>query len=852
MIKTFWQRNWQHFASIAILLFVSVIYCKPAVEGMVLDQHDVQGWKGMAQQSVEFREKNGHYPYWTNSMFSGMPGYQIAFETPNKISIGVLHNNVFTLGLPKPINFFFLACLTFYFLLMVLKINPWIGVMGAISYAYASYDPVIVGVGHDTKMICIGYAPAVIGSLILLFDRKYIMGTALTALSAAMIVWQNHIQVTYYTMIIALCLAIAFAVHQFRTGNWKPALISGGLALLAAGIALGVNTINLWPMNEYASETMRGGRSELTDTSKSNNKTKGGLPKDYAFAYSVGKLETFTFIVPRIYGGRSPQVVNNEYKNEWGKTTKAAEVLSERTGMNEDQASDFVKQFHAYWGEQLPTAGPVYLGAIVCFLFILGMVYLKSWHKWWLFAASVIGVFLAWGKNLEGFNYFLFDYLPFYNKFRAPSMALIIPQLTFPVLACLALNQFLFSTEPKKELWKKLKLTGYITGGVFAILAMLYLSFDYSSEIDQNVRQGLAQNMGAQMAAGQQPTPQIQQQADEFGKAVVNAIQSDRQSLFGADLLRSFILIGLAFALLALYTRDKLKTTIVIAGFVLLGCFDILGVATRYLNYGNFAEPSEVDAVFTLTEADRQIQADPEKNVRVFDQASGGDPFQSSTASYHHNSIGGYSPAKLALYEDLKIHQLQKGNMNVFNMLNTKYFIVQDPATGKPVAQLNPSALGNAWFVKGFRFAKNADEEMKALDNLNTRDSAVIDERYKSNATTQPQYDSTATIRLKSNEIDKIIYESKAGSNQFAVFSEIYYPHGWDAYIDGKKTEHIRVNYLLRGMYVPAGQHTIEFRFEPHAVIVGDKMTMWFSILLYLLLIAAIVLQIRKNKNRTA
>jgi len=814
---------------------------------MVLDQPDIQGWKGMAQQSFEYKEKHGHFPYWTNSMFSGMPGYQIAFETPNKISIGVLHNYIFTLGLPQPINFFFLASVMAYFLFCVLRVNPWIGIMGALCYAYSTFDPVIVSVGHDTQMICIGYAPAVIGALLLLFEGRYLLGTALTALAASMIVWQNHVQITYYTTIIAICTGIAFLVHCIRHNEVKKAALCSALALIAGGIALGVNTINIWPMNEYAKETMRGGRSELTDTSSAKNKTPGGLDKDYAFTYSVGKTETFTFLVPRLYGGSSTTVVNGEYRTEFKPDGPLASTFSEKTGVPQEQAIDYAAQLgmSSYWGEQQPTSGPVYLGAITCFLFILGMVYVKSWHKWWILAATIAGIVLAWGKNMEGINYFLFDHLPLYKKFRAPSMAMVIPQFTFPVLACLALQQFL-AGNVKPELWKKLKLAGLITGGVFVLLSIMWFSFDYSAAHESNFKQGLSSMMLQQIAKGQQPNPQMQQQADDFGKSIVNALHNERSSLFGGDLLRSFLFVALAFGLLFLYVKNKMKALYAMAAIIILSCIDVLAVGTRYLNYKNFAEPAVVDATFNTNPAIEKIKADPDHTrFRVYDQAN----FSSSTISYYFNSVGGYSPVKLGLYQDIISRQLSKGNMNVFNMLNTKYFITQNPANNQPDAQLNTGALGNSWFVKGFLFAKNADEEMKMLDNLNTKDSAVIDERFKSIAGNQPVFDSTATIIMKENLNDKIIYESKAASNQFAVFSEVYYPHGWNAYLDNKKIDYCRVNYVLRAMPVPAGNHTIEFRFEPESVILGDKITMWFNILLYLMLIAVIVLEFRK-KNK--
>ena len=846
MIKSFWQKNWPHFAAIGIFLLVAVVYCKPALDGLVLDQHDIQGWKGMAQHSIEYKEKNGHFPYWTNSMFSGMPGYQIAFETPNKISIGVLHNYLFTLGLPKPINYFFLASIMAYFLFCVLRINPWIGIMGSIAYAYAAFNAIIVFVGHDTQMICIGYAPAVIASLLLLFEGKYILGTILTTLFAAMIVWQNHVQITYYTFITVFCIGVSYVIHAYKAGQIKNAFTAGALALMAAAIALGVNTINIWPINEFAKETMRGGRSELTDTSTAKTKTVGGLNKEYAFQYSLGKVETFTFIVPRLYGGSGNQVVNNEYRSEFKPDSKLAETLSEKAGLSEDQAVQTVTQMglSPYWGDQQGTAGPVYFGAVICVLFVFGCVYVKSWHKWWLIAATIIGVILAWGKNFESLNYFLYDHLPLYKKFRATTMSLVIPQLTFPVLAGLALQQFITDVN-KEQAWKKLKLTIYITAGIFAVLAMLYFSFDYLAPAEKDLKQGISNMMLQQLSRGQQPSPQMQQQADDFGRSMIKALKEDRQNLFGSDLLRSFLFAALTLGLLVLYAKGKIKEGVTIGGIAILSCYDIFNVDTRYLNYKNYAEPAVADAAFNTNPAIEKIKADPDhNNFRVFDQPD----FSSSTISYYFNSIGGYSPAKLALYEDIIERQISEGNINVLNMLNTKYFVVRNPANGAMEAQLNPGALGNAWFVKGLKMAKNADNEMDILTKLNTKDSAVTDERFKNIAGSQPVYDSAAKIQMTENSTDKIIYKTSAASNQFAVLSEVYYPHGWDAYIDGKQVDYARVNYVLRGLPVPAGNHTIEFRFEPRSVILGDKITMWMSILLYAMMAAGLFLLVRKKK----
>jgi hypothetical protein len=839
MNATFFKKAMPHVIAVVIFLVVAAVYCQPALQGKVLVNADNQGWKGMAQQSFEYKEKYGHFPFWATSMFSGMPAYQIAYETPNRISVGLLHS-IFTLGLPKPINFFFLACIMSYFLLMVLRLNPWVGVMGAIAYAYSTYDPIIIAVGHDTKMVCIGYAPAIIASLLLIFQKRYIIGTALTALFTAMILLQNHPQITYYTFITALCIGIAYLVHAIRNGGVKDVFVSLGLALLAGLLAVSANIVTLWPMNEYVKETMRGGRSELTDPANANNKTKGGFDKDYAFTWSYGIAETFTVMVPGIYGGGSS---GNQLQPG---NSKFAEKLTEG-GQSEETALGFANN-KAYWGpQQQGTSGPVYLGAVICFLTIVCMVFTKNWIKWGLAAACIVGFILSWGKNFGAVNYFLFDYLPVYNKFRAPTMSLVVPQLCFAVLASLGANEVLFGGLKIEEAWKKFKLATYITGGVFALLIILYFSFDYTGPNDADLKQSFVSGMLQQASQTQQPTPQMQQQAEDTVRSLMGDLKEDRKSLFGKDLIRSLLLVALAAGTIFLFLKKKVNSVIALTALVLLSSFDLLAVGKRYLNNDNFIEETDFESVFTPTAADLKIKTDT-SYYRVFDRTARS-PFEDSRASFQHNSIGGYSPVKLALYQDIIQRQLALGNMQVYDMLNAKYFITPNKTTGQPEEQVNPGALGNAWFIKGIRVARNADDEMNILNTLNTKDSAVIDARYKDMANYKPAYDSTATIRLIEHQNDKMTYQTNSPGNEFAVFSEVYYPHGWDAYIDGKKTGYTRVNYVLRGMPVPAGSHKIEFKFQPQSVILGDKITKWCSILLFIMLIGGIVLEYRRSQS---
>ncbi|WP_315824127.1 YfhO family protein [Paraflavitalea speifideaquila] len=502
--------------------------------------------------------------------------------------------------------------------------------------------------------------------------------------------------------------------------------------------------------------------------------------------------------------------------------------------MPEEQANEFAKQYSPYWGAQPSTSGAVYLGAIICFLFIVGLVFYRQWHLAWILAATLLGILLAWGSNFKAFNYFLFDHLPYYNKFRAPSIALIIPQLTVPLLAVLGLNELLSDKYDPVARWKKFKWSLYITGAVIAILAIMYTSLDYTAPNDSKIGENLSQGMLQQLAQGQQPTPEMQQQASVFGRSVVNALKDDRRSLFGGDLLRSVIFILLAAGLLAYYLKKNISAQIVAIGLVILSTIDLLGVDLRYLSHKNY-HPADESSELTPTRADLQIKQDT-GYFRVLDQ-TGGNPFVDSRASYFHNSVGGQHPARLALYDDLIQRQLNNGNMKVYNMLNTKYFIGTNPQDRQPVAQLNPEALGPCWLVKTIKYVNNADEEMNALDTFNPKDTVIIDKREQSKVPFAPQFDSTASIKLVQNLNDKITYEFNAASNQFAVFSEIYYPAGWKAFVDGKETPIVRVDYALRGLPLSAGNHAIEFRFEPEDYVLGDRISMIVGIISILVLL---------------
>ena len=823
-----------HAIAVAVFVVVALIYCKPAFEGKVLNAHDNIGWKGMAQQSFEQKEKLGHFPKWTNSMFGGMPTYQIALEGTHKVSFYYV-SYVLTLSLPKPANFFFLACLSFYLLALVLGINPWIAIMGALSYAYSTYDPIIIGAGHDTKMLALGYAPLAIAGLLLLFKKRWWLGSAALSTGLVLQLSTNHLQIVYYTIIILGAITVGFLIDSLKKKELSTAFKAIAIAAVIGIISLGTNALGSLTTWEYAKESMRGGVSELKET-KDKNTTSGGLDKDYAFKYSVGLTETFTLLVPGIYGGSNG---GNEYK-----TSKFADKLVE-VGYPEDQAIQNANGI-SYWGKQQPTSGPVYFGAVIILLFVFAMFFEKGWLKWSLFAAGLFGIILALGSNVDFINYFLFDYLPLYKKFRAPSMGLVLPQLCFVILTTVAANNLLFGAATADTVKKAFKQTAITAGVLVVILGYLYFTFDYVSPNDARIKENMSGAMLQQAAQGKQPTPEMQQQAETFGKSFITAIQADRRGLFGSDLIRTIILLALTLIVIWLATNKKLKPVPVMAILLVLSAFDLLTVGRRYLNENNFVDPDEFNNAFAMTDADKMIKQD-KGYYRVFNTTV--DFTNESVTSYHHNSIGGYHPAKLQIYQDLIENQIGKNNMQVLNMLNTKYFIVQNPQNGQPVAQINPENFGPCWLVKGIKYVENGKEEMKALDSTDLRDTAVVQVKFKSLIPNAPVYDSASSIKLIENKNDIINYESQANSNQFAVFSEIYYTAGWNAFIDGKKAEIVKTNYALRGLAIPAGTHKIEFRFEPYSYKLGDRLDLIAAILTYLIVFGGLFMAWKTSKQ---
>ncbi|MEP7256651.1 MAG: YfhO family protein [Ferruginibacter sp.] len=837
-----------HLVAVIIFLLLSVFLTRPALEGKAVQQSDVIQWKAMAQQSFEFNEKYGHFPKWTNSMMSGMPTFQIALgpRSPMNIRLQVVQD-ILTLGMPKPVFYLFIASLCFYILCIVIGINPWIGILGAIGYAYCSYDPVLIAGGHDTKLLSMAYAPAVLAGLQLIFKQKYWLGSALLLVSGALLLGQLHQQIVYYTLLIVVFMTVPFIIKCIREKNIKHLAISAVLSMAMGALIIGTVAMIYWPTFEFSKETMRGGRSELTQKDKTNA-TIGGLDKDYAFRWSYGKAETMTLLVPNAFGASSSEGL--------GEDSKAMQVLQENAGtLPQGFAQQIAQSSGMYWGELPTTQGTVYMGAIICLLFLFGAFLSKSEHRWWLIAITLFGIILAWGKNFEAVNYFLFDHMPFYKKFRAPSMSLVIPQLSMALLASIFLNEFVAHAD-KEKLQQLLKKCLYITGGAVAVLVLFYFFSNFTNDATTELRKNINDALKGQGA--------------DFTRSYFNALKADRQAFYLSDMWRTlgFMLVGIAA--IFLYAKKMIKPAILYAILIVFCAIDLFGVSKRYLKDENFVEPADLESSYADTRADLQLKNDT-GYYRIINLAFPGangytadvvNSFNDAIASYKHNTIGGYSPAKLGLYQDLIERQIYtniqawgtnsmaKDSFPVLNMLNMKYAIVPDQRDPKQTqAVINPFALGNCWLVKEVKFVKNADEEMNALTSFDPKQVAFVDEKFKPAIPFSPIYDSSAYIKLLENKNDEIKYEFNAATNQFAVFSEIYYPHGWKAFIDDKEAAYCKTNYALRGLAIPAGKHSIEFIFDPKSVSVGEDITRYSHIFSFLFILFCLFM-VWKNRNK--
>ncbi|MBP6758740.1 MAG: YfhO family protein [Flavobacterium sp.] len=803
------QKFYPHALVLLGFVLISLIYFYPVLQGKQIFQSDIAQYTGMAKEQNDFRKAEKIEPYWTNSAFGGMPTYQLGAKYPHDY-VGMIDDAL--RFLPRPADYLFLYFLGFYGLLLVLKVDPLKAFFGALAFGFSTYLIIILGVGHNAKAHAIAYMPLVIAGFILVFQKKYIWGGLLTMFAIALEINANHFQMTYYLLIFLLVLSGYFIYQSVKEKEYKSLLTSFGVLAIAGIFALGANATNLLATAEYANFSTRG-KSELTynaDGSKSVGNS--ALSHDYITEYSYGIAESFNLIAPRLFGGSNSEKL--------GTDSKMYEFMMGQ-GVPEAQANDFVSGMPTYWGDQPIVAAPAYIGIVVFFLGVLALFADKRKIKYVFLSGAIVALVLSWGKNIPALTDFFIDNVPMYNKFRAVSSIQVILELCFPVLAIMGLQSF-FNLE-KEARFKALWQSAAVGFGIIVGLFLLKGSFSFAGANDSYFR-------------------------ESYGPQFVDALKLDRMTLYSADLLRSGFFILLAAGVLWLFIKEKLaqNTAIILVGLLMV--FDLFFVDKKYVSEKDFVSRSEVEVPFQETPADVQILQDT-THYRVFEVQGN---LSSARTSYFHKSIGGYSAVKPRRMQQLFDYQIAKNNIEILNMLNVKY-IIQTDTTGASIPVQNPNANGNAWFVKDIKFVQSADEEMKALDKLDSKNVAVINQFefgsiFKNDATSFSK-DSTATIQLVSYKPNHLKYISNNSKNGLAVFSEMYYSKGWNAIIDGKKSTIFGVDYALRGLLIPAGKHTVEFKFEPQVIQTGSTITLISSFGMLLLLIGGIYVERKKSLN---
>jgi len=827
------KKNLPDLIAIAAFILISFIYFAPAVmDGRVIAQHDSLAAIGQGQEQRDYMERhNGERSRWNISMFSGMPSYQMS-PTYDSTKPQDAAKKVYSLFLPNYVYLVFIMLLGFYILMRALRASPLLSALGAVIWAFSSYFFILIDAGHIWKFITLAYIPPTIAGLVYVYRKKYLLGGLLFMIFVAFQISANHLQMTYYFLFVMLFIVIAFLVEAIRKKQLTDFLRSSAVLLFAGIIGVAANASNLYHTYEYSKETMRG-KSELTHHG-AENKTGDGLERDYITAWSYGIGETWTLLIPNAKGGASVPISENE------------RAMSKAR----PEYRQIYQQLGQYWGEQPGTSGPVYVGAFVLTLFILGLFIVKGPVKWALLAGTIFSILLSWGKNLMPLTDFFIDYVPMYNKFRAVSSILVIAEFCIPLLAALTLKEIIEKPDLIKKNRKPVYISLGLTAGIALLLAMVprlfFSSFISSSEM---------------MALQSLPPEHIQ--------AVTNNLTDMRVALFTADAWRSFFIIVIGTVLVWLFLQKKIKAEWMIAGVLLLCLIDMWNVNKRYLNDADFVPKNNPQQMFVKTPTDEVILQDTTKYYRVLNMATS--TFNDGITPYWHKAIGGYHAAKLRRYQDLidlhlagEMTALQEdiirtqGSMDsvdadrfkVLNMLNAKWVIM--PAQGGGTLPIeNPYAMGNAWFVDDLRFAESADEEIEVLRTIDLHHEAVADKKFEAFlAGFQPTpADSASTLYLTDYDSDFVEYAADAKKDELAVFSEVYYPKGWKISIDGEPAEMLRVNYTLRGLVVPEGKHTITFRFDPDSIRLTDAIA-YGALLIMLLTAAGLILSTVKRRSR--
>lgn len=797
------QSIYPHLLALVGFVLVSLIYFYPVLQRKQIFQSDIAQYTGMAKEQIDFRVATDTEPYWTNSAFGGMPTYQLGAKYPHDY-IGALDDVL--RFLPRPADYLFLYFLGFYGLLLVLKIDPLKAFFGAIAFGFSTYLIIILGVGHNSKAHAIGYMPLVIAGFLMVFQKRFIWGGLLTLFATALEINANHFQMTYYLLIFLLLLVGYFTYQFLKEKDFKGLGFAFGSLAVAGIFAIGANATNLLATTEYTKFSTRG-KGELTFTANGSKVTENtALSRDYITEYSYGIAESFNLVAPRLFGGSNNETLGTE-------SSMYQFMISQ--GVPAAQAEDYVQGMPTYWGDQPIVAAPAYIGAVVFFLAFLALLIDKRRIKYVFFGGAMIALVLSWGKNLPTVTNFFIDYIPLYDKFRAVSSIQVLLELCFPVLAVMGLQSF-FQLDQIQQ--KKALLQSTLFGvGVMLILFLFKGTFNFSAASDDYF-------------------------IKNYGPAFVDALKSDRKTMYSADLLRSAFFILIVAGALWLYIKNKFaqNTTIILIGLVMI--FDLFLVDKKYVSAKDFVSKREIEVPFQATPVDLQILQDS-SNYRVF-EINGN--LSSARASFFHKSIGGYHAAKPRRMQQLFDYQIAKNNLEPLNFLNVKY-LIQTDKEGKEFPIANPEANGNAWFVNQIQLVSTADEEMKALDKLDSKKVAVINSKEFKFRKTAFVKDSLASITLDLYQPNHLKYTSTNTSDGLAVFSEMYYNNGWNAYVDGNKVEHLRANYVLRALPIPAGKHTIEFKFEPKVVKTGSTIALLSSIGMVLLLVAGIYFERKKE-----
>jgi len=824
MNKTVLAKFTPHIAAILLFVCISFMYFTPVLEGKQLIGADTESWMCMAKETIDYNSTHDDVTLWSNAMFGGMPTYQISMVQPYNV-IKYVEDIIHLF--PATVYNLLLYLIGFYILLLSFRVKPWLAMVGAIAFAFASYNFIIILAGHNTKAITIAYMAPLIGSVFMTFRWKPILGSLLTAIFLSLAIRANHVQILYYTLIILIFLGVVESIYSIKEKKIVSFLKRVGLLLAAAVVATGMNATSLLTTYEYGKYTMRGDSNGLTmDT----NSSQHGLNKDYITQWSYGIGETMTMLIPDFKGGASGGTLDAD--SETGKKL-ASFGVSNVDSMLKDM------QLPLYWGDQPGTSGPVYLGAIVCFLFVLGLFLVDKRTKWWLLPMIALTLMLSWGRNFMWLTDIFIDYMPLYNKFRTVSMTLVATGFGITLMAILALKEVFDPKTDKQKLIKPLAISAAIVGGIALLFAAIpSLSGNFISPADAQFQGDYA-----------------------FLK---ETLPLDRAAMLRSDALRSFVFVLMAAGLIWLYAKNLLKQSVAFVFFAVLFLADLAPVAKRYLNDDNFKRKRKIETLVKPTAADKIILQD-KSQYRVLDATS--NIFNDATPSYFHKSIGGYHAAKLRRYQELINMQMEKemgqlfatfgrvtspeqitqtmDSLGVLNMLNMKYLIFNKEAA--PL--VNPYANGNVWFVKTIRVAADANEEMRLVGEIDTKTEMVVDKSFADKLPTKLTPDSTARITLASYQPNKLIYDFNSATDQVAVFSEIYYNNGWNAYINGQIVPYVRANYLLRAMPLKAGNYKIEFKFEPKSYSIGNSVALVSSILLILCILGFVFWQRKQSKT---